>query len=289
MIDAPDVFIEKRSDPISDQAPQINYGSFALDDGNYTISKEEYDQIKKDDPSALEFLRPFIGAQEMLHGEERYCVWLKDVSPASYGNNHTIMNKVEKVREWRSKSTRKNTAELASTPSIFAEIRQPHSDYLAIPTVCSEKRNYLPIQYLSCNTIASNQLYVIPDATLYDFGILMSNVHNAWMRAVCGRLETRLRYSSAIVYNNFPWPELTETSKDMISATAKEILDARSDYPDCSLEILYDKNKMPERLVKAHIANDRTVMKAYGFNIKDTSEELCVAALMKLYQDKIGG
>lgn len=284
LLDAPDIFIEKRSTPICSVSP-INYGSFALDDGNYTISKEEYETISEKDPKALKFMKPFVGAQELLHSIERYCVWLKDESPAQYGESKVIMDKIKKVREWRSKSTRKNTLELAETPSIFAEIRQPSCEYLAVPTVCSEKRRYLPIKFMSPNVIASNQIYVIPNATLYDYGILMSNVHNAWIRAIGGRLKSDLRYSAGLVYNNFPWPNPSDEQKHRIEISAKGILDIQEKYSGCSLDILFNKDKMPPELSRALDKNNREVMKAYGLSIKDTSEADCVVFLMKKYQE----
>jgi hypothetical protein len=282
LFEGSDIFIEKRSTPLCD-APPINYGSFALDDGNFTISKEEYNEICQKDPNAVPFLKPFIGAQELLHSIERYCVWLKDVSPAQYSNSPVIMEKIKKVREWRSKSTRKNTLELASTPSIFAEIRQPSCQYLAVPTVCSEKRRYLPIKFLDLNTIASNQIYVIPNATLYDYGILMSNIHNAWTRAIGGRLKSDLRYSSGLVYNNFPWPDCSVEQKEKIILTAQQILDVQKKYSDCSLDILFNQDTMPPELSKALSLNNKAVMQAYGFSIRDMSEEDCVTELMKMY------
>ena len=195
LTEGPDVFIAKRNNPLCDVSP-MNYGSFALDDGNYTISKTEYDELLKHDPSLKQFLRPFIGAQEMLHAIPRWCVWLKDVPLSLYAKNTVIREKVERVQQWRASSSRKNTVMLADTPMLFAEIRQPMTKYLAVPTVCSEKRRYIPMMYLTPETIASNQVYIVPNATLYHFGIMMSNVHMAWMRAVCGRLETRYRYSN---------------------------------------------------------------------------------------------
>lgn len=185
---------------------------------------------------------------------------------------------------WRSNSSRKNTVELANTPTLFAEIRQPDTNYLAIPTVCSENRRYIPMAFLTPDIVSSNQLYIVSNAELYHFGILTSNVHMAWIRAVCGRLEMRYRYSSAVVYNNFPWPTPTEAQKAKIEQTAQAILDARALYPDCSLADLYDEAVMPPELRKAHQQNDRAVMQAYGFWGKLNTETECVAELMKMYQ-----
>ena len=284
LTEAPDVFIAKRSNPLCEVAP-MNYGSFALDDGNYTISKAEYDELLQRDPSIVQFLRPFIGAQEILHSIPRWCVWLKDVPLNLYVKNAIIREKVERVKQWRAASDRKNTVMLADTPTLFAEIRQPQAMYLAVPTVCSEKRRYIPMAYLSPETIASNQVYVVPDATLYHFGVMQSNVHMAWMRAVCGRLETRYRYSNSVVYNNFPWPTPTPEQREKIEQTAQAILDARAKNPQSCLADMYDELFMPVELRKAHQDNDRAVMQAYGFNVKTMTESTCVAELFKMYQE----
>ena len=283
LIPGDDVFIYNRTDAICD-VPPINYGSFALDDGNYTIKESEYNELLKLEPTIVDYLRPFIGAQEMLHSIPRWCVWLQGVSPSQIAKSRIIVEKVHRVQEWRSKSNRKNTKELADTPTVFAEIRQPNTKYLAIPTVCSEKRRYIPIVYLNPNIIASNQIYIVPDAELYHLGVLTSSVHMAWMRATCGRLELRYRYSSAVVYNNFPWPVLSEANKTRIEKTAQSIIDARNLYPNDSLAILYDESLMPAELRKAHRANDAAVLEAYGFP-KDATESEIVARLFKMYQE----
>lgn len=283
LLPSDDIYIENRSDAICD-VPPINYGSFALDDGNYTIKEAEYKELVVQEPNIGQYLRPFIGAQEMLHSIPRWCVWLKGMSPTQIAKSRIILTKVQKVQEWRSKSNRQNTKALADTPTIFAEIRQPSTQYLAIPTVCSEKRRYIPIMYLAPEVIASNQIYVVPNAEPYHLGILTSSVHMAWMRAVCGRMELRYRYSSAVVYNNFPWPEPSVESKAHISATAQAILDARAIYPESSLAVLYDEALMPPELRKAHRANDAAVLEAYGFP-KDATESDIVIRLFKIYQD----
>lgn len=284
LINGANIFIENRSTPLCN-VPALNYGSFALDDGNYTISNEEYEEIIRNDKNAVKFFKPFIGAKELLHNIKRYCVWLKGISPADIKSCSVIYEKVLKVQEWRRKSTRKNTVELAETPTLFAEIRQPNTEYLAIPTVCSEKRKYLPIMYLSPNIIASNQLYVLPNAKLFHFGVLASNVHNAWLRTVCGRIKSDYRYSNAIVFNNFVWCTPTKEQKEKIEQTAQAILDARALYPDCSLADLYDEATMPYELRIAHRNNDKAVMEAYGFWKKLNTESECVAELMKMYKE----
>ena len=284
LTEGPDVFIDKRNNPLCNVS-SMNYGSFALDDGNFTINSTEYEDLLRRDPSIKQFLRPFIGAQEMLHAIPRWCVWLKDVPLSLYAKNTIIREKVERVQQWRASSSRKNTVMLADTPMLFAEIRQPKTKYLAIPTVCSEKRRYIPMMYLTPETIASNQVYIVPEATLYHLGVLMSNVHMAWMRIVCGRLKSDYRYSNSVVYNNFPWPAPTEEQRQKIEQTAQGIISARENNPDVCLADLYDPVYMPPELRKAHQDNDRAVMQAYGFNVKTMTESNCVAELFKLYQE----
>ena len=284
LTEGPDVFIDKRNNPLCNVS-SMNYGSFALDDGNFTINSTEYEDLLRRDPSIKQFLRPFIGAQEMLHAIPRWCVWLKDVPLNLYAKNTIIREKVERVQQWRASSSRKNTVMLADTPMLFAEIRQPNTKYLAVPTVCSEKRRYIPMMYLTPETIASNQVYIVPEATLYHLGVLMSNVHMAWMRIVCGRLKSDYRYSNSVVYNNFPWPSPTEEQRQKIEQTAQGIISARENNPGVCLADLYDPVYMPPELHKAHQENDRAVMQAYGFPVKSTfKESQCVAELFKLYQ-----
>ena len=285
LTEGPDVFIDKRNNPLCNVS-SMNYGSFALDDGNFTINSTEYEDLLRRDPSIKQFLRPFIGAQEMLHAIPRWCVWLKDVPLNLYAKNTIIREKVERVQQWRASSSRKNTVMLADTPMLFAEIRQPNTKYLAVPTVCSEKRRYIPMMYLTPETIASNQVYIVPEATLYHLGVLMSNVHMAWMRIVCGRLKSDYRYSNSVVYNNFPWPSPTEEQRQRIEQTAQGIISARENNPGVCLADLYDPVYMPPNLHKAHQENDRAVMQAYGFSVKSTfTESQCVAELFKLYQE----
>ena len=200
------------------------------------------------------------------------------------------MERVQNVREFRLKSSKAATRSKADTPTLFDEIRIPESTYIALPTVSSEKRKYIPLDYLSPNIIPGNKIYFMQGATLYHFGILISNVHMAWMRATCGRLEVSYNYSNTIVYNNFPWPTPTEKQKGKIEQTAQAILDARTLYPDSSLADLYDELTMPVELRKAHEDNDRAVMQAYGFPVNSSfTESQCVAALLKLYTELIAG
>jgi len=283
LANAPTIIIDNRKSQISN-LPEINYGSFALDDGNYTLTIDEKNKLENN--SALQSLaiKKFLGAREFLHNEDRYAIWLKDISPTNVAKMPDILTRIKKVKEWRLASNRKNTVELASTPMLFAEIRQPNTDYLALPTVSSERREYLPIAMLSKDVIASNQLYVIPNANLNLFSILCSKMHNAWMRAVCGRLESRYRYSSSVVYNNFVAPNnISEDVVLILNSSAQTILDARNLYPNSSLADLYDPLTMPIDLVKAHEANNKAVDKAYGYKGGDDDASR-VAFLFKRYE-----
>ncbi len=286
LIEMPDVFIENRSKPLFDVNPLV-YGSFALDDGNYTISEEEYNDIIMKEPFIKKYLKIFTGSEQFINSRKRYCVWLKDADISEVRKSSILMKKIQNVQSWREQSGRKETKAAAATPMLFAEIRQPDSNYLAIPITSSEKRRYIPIGYMYKDVIASNHLLVIPNATLYEFGVLTSNVHMAWMRVVAGRLETRYNYSARIVYNNFPFPTPTEEQKATIEKTAAAIIEVRKKFENNTLAEMYDPLTMPPELQKAHTENDRAVMRTYGFNIKGMSEADCVAALMKMYQEMV--
>jgi len=235
-----------------------------LDDGNYTISEQEYKEILSLSPSTAQFLRPFIGGRELLRSIQRYCVWLLDKNPSAINKDKIILDKISRVKRWRESSNRTNTKKMASTPTIFAEIRQPRTNYLAFPTVSSENRNYIPIAYLSPDIIASNQLYTIANATLYDFGVLTSVMHMTWMRYVAGRLKSDYRYSSSVVYNNFPWPKNpSDKNKQKVEIKAQRILDVRAIFPDSSLSDLYHPLTMPPKLSKAHQELDKAIDLCY--------------------------
>lgn len=283
LLEAPDVFIRSRGKMLSKGIPGITKGSQPTDGGNLILSKEERDALIKDYPAAKKFVRQYIGSYELINAKTRYCLWLKGVSPSEYRHIPFIMNRLEKVAESRRKSSTESVRRDADIPMLFTQIRQPQSKYLAMPKVSSERRRYIPIDFLEESVIGSDLIYMIPDASLYLFGVIISNVHMAWTRTVCGRLKSDYRYAPAI-YNNFPWPEPTEQQKLRIEQTAQGILDARALYSDSSLADLYDELTMPPELRRAHQQNDKAVMQAYGFSIKNTTESSCVAALMKLYQ-----
>ena len=283
LLDAPTTLIESRSKSIC-PAPPITYGSMPIDNGHLILEKEDVDALLTENPNNKKFIRKYVGGAELLQGKDRWCLWLKGASPRELQQSKIIIERVKQTAEFRKGSKRPQTLALADTPTLFGEIRQPHSNMLVIPKVSSENRRYIPISYVSPEIIVNGSALIIPNATPYHFGILCSNVHNAWMRAVAGRLEMRYQYSNTIVYNNFPWPTPTDAQKTKIEETAQAILDARALYPDASLADLYDETTMPPELSKAHQQNDKAVMRAYGFDIKTTTETTCVAELMKLYQ-----
>jgi len=236
---------------------------------------------------ATKYIKRYMMGEDFINDQERYCLWLVNASPSDLRKMPRVLDRVEKVRQMRLNSTKANTRAKAETPMLFDEIKQPETDYIAIPVVSSENRKYIPIGYLSYEVIAGNKLFTMSNATLYHFGILTSNVHMAWMRATAGRLKSDYSYSNTIVYNNFPWPDASDCQKQIIEELAKAVLDARAKYSESSLADLYDPRTMPQDLLKAHQNLDRAVMKLYGFSVKDTTEANCVAALMELYQNHI--
>ncbi len=284
LLDAPNVVISSRTSPLSSKTPIMMKGSQPTDGGNLIIKENELGDFVKNEPLAEKYIRKFLGAEEYIKGKPRYCLWLKNASPSELRKMPTVIERLKAVADARKNSPKKATQEWADKPTLFTEDRQPHTNFIIIPEISSEKRKYVPIGFMTPDVVCSNKLQIIPDATLYDFGILTSNVNMAWLKAVCGRLEMRLIYSNSVVYNNFPWCNPTDEQKAKIEQTAQAILDARALYPDCSLADLYDELTMPVELRKAHQANDKAVMQAYGFSLKMTESE-CVAELMKMYQD----
>lgn len=283
LVDAPNVFIQSRGKPLTAGLPIMSKGSQPTDGGNLIFSVEERDDLIKKYPQTEELLRRYISADDYINNKIRYCLWLVNISPSKYRNIHPIMERLERVVKCRRQSPTSSVQRNAETPMLFTQIRQPQSQYLAMPEVSSSKRKYIPFGYINPDVIGSNMLYLIPNATLYIFGVMISNVHMAWARTVGGRLKSDYRYTPAI-YNNFPWPTPTDEQKAKIEQTSQAILDARDLYPDASLADLYDPATMPPELVKAHQQNDKAVMRAYGFDIKTTTESSCVAELMRRYQ-----
>ncbi len=283
LLNAPDIFIKSRSKSLNEQYSTLIKGSQPTDGGYLFVSEEDRHAIITKYPHADTFIKQFVGAEEFIHGKRRYCLWLNGVSPVQYRSIPQIMERLKKVAETRRRSPTLSVQRDADYPMLFTQIRQPNSPYIIVPRHSSERRRYIPLGYVSPDIICGDANYLIPDATIYQFGILTSNVHMAWMRAICGRLKSDYRYSPAI-YNNFPWPAPTEEQKQKIEQTAQAILDARALYPDSSLADLYDETAMPPELRKAHQANDRAVWDAYGRAWPVGSESACVAHLMELYQ-----
>ena len=281
LIDAPNIFIESRNKPLCN-VPEMTTGNRPADGGNLIIEAEDYIPFLANDPLKGKFLKKFVGADEFINNKMRWCIWLKNISPSEWRKSPPIMRRIEACRENRASAPDPGRQKLAETPFLFRETLNPDS-FILIPATSSERRIYIPIGFLGKETIASNAVLIIPDATKYHFGILTSSVHMAWTRTFCGRLEMRYRYSKDIVYNNFPWPEVTDEQKVQVEQTAQAILDARSLYPDCSLADLYDNTTMPPELRKAHQANDRAVLHIYGLSPTMNESEI-VAELMKRYQ-----
>ena len=265
--------------------PKMSFGNQPRDGGNFVISPDERTEILSKEPDLEKWLHPYIGAEEFIKGKKRYCLWLVHATPNDIKRSKILYNKVEAVRQFRLSSSAKTTNGYAKVPNCFAQMTQPEGvDYLIVPRVSSENRIYIPIGFMLPDNISSDAVQIVPNATVFHFGVLTSNVHMAWMRAVCGRLKSDYRYSKEIVYNTFPWPEPTESQKRRIEETAQGILDVREKYADTPMSTLYDRTLMPNDLYKAHKANDKAVMQAYGMPIKETDESACVAWLMRLYQ-----
>ena len=283
LADAPDVFIENRSTPLC-QAPAMNFGNMPRDGGGFILSEEEKIELIEKEPLAAKWVHLFLGAYEFINNKKRYCLWLQGANPAELRQCPTVMARINSVREMRLASSAASTRKMAETPTLFAQITQPlGKEFIIVPSVSSERRRYIPMGFMDKETIASNLVFTVTDATLYHFGVLTSNVHMSWMRIVCGRMKSDYRYSKDIVYNNFPWPTPTDEQRARIEQTAQAILDIRAKYQNCSLADLYDDVTLTPELNKAHQENDRAVMAAYGFDIK-MSESECVAELFKLYQ-----
>jgi hypothetical protein len=281
LVDAGMVFISKRSSPLCDVSPMSN-GSVLRDDGNFILSEEEKNELVKNEPSAERFIRPLVGGYEFLNNIPKFCIWLRDAEPGEYHKSKAITARIDKVRIFREASGRAATREQAKTPAFFSEDRQPDTDYVLIPRTTSERRYYVPISFLDKSYIANNDCQVIPNATLYEFGVITSSMHMAWMRYICGRLEMRYRYSASLVYNNYPWPNPTDKQKEAINKASQAVLDARAAYPNSNLAALYDPLTMPPALVKAHQRLDKAVEKAYGKEFTNDADR--VAHLFYRYQ-----
>ena len=294
LVDAPNLFVESRNKPICN-VPEMSFGNMPNDGGNLIIEAEEYDDFIRKEPKSKEYIRQFIGADEFINNKMRYCLWLKDVNPLELTKMPLVTKRIAKVKKTREASKRPGTVKKAETPMLFGEVRQPDTDYLLIPSTTSERRKYIPIGFIDKNVIASNANLIIPQATLYEFGILTSIVHNAWMRAVCGRLKSDPRYSKEIVYNNFPWPAVDDGGRcrdaiNRVSTNAQKILDVREKYlkQGASLADLYGDNfdLAFTDLRDAHKELDIEVLKLYG--LKATASETdMVTRLFEMFNEQI--
>lgn len=261
LVDAKDILVERRQKAISN-IPEMCFGNMPADGGQLLFTTEQKNEFLAKEPQAEQYFRKFIGSQEFINNIERWCLWLQDINPTELKSLKLVLERVQRVKAIREKSSR---PQLAQTPYLFAQITQPKGvDYIVIPSVSSERRKYIPMGFEKSNVIASNLNLIVPNGTLYHFGILMSRMHMAWVKSVCGRLESRFRYSKDIVYNNYPWP-LNATDKQIkaIETAAQKVLDARLQFPNSSLANLYDPLTMPPALVKAHQELDKAVDLCY--------------------------
>ncbi|MCQ2346010.1 MAG: methylase [Paludibacteraceae bacterium] len=285
LVDAKNIFIEGRNKPLCD-VPEMQNGGKPTEGGFLILSQEEKKNLIAKNTDALKFIRPYMMGKDFIDRKPRYCLWMVGASPSELRKCPLILQRIESVRNYRLQSPKEATRKKAYFPMLFDEVRECTENYVAIPKVSSEKRRYIPMDYLSKDIIPGDKLFMLQSPSLYLFGVLTSNVHMSWMRAVCGRLKSDYSYSNTIVYNNFPWPTPTDEQKAKIEQTAQAILDARAKYPDCSLADLYDEVAMPVELRKAHRENDRAVMATYGFSTK-MSESDCVARLLEMYQQLV--
>ena len=284
LVNATNVFIERRTNPICN-VPKMSKGNYYAKSKGLIIEKEVYDDFIKKEPKAQKYIKKLVGSKEYINSLDRYCLWLVDVPPNEIRSMPLVMERIKQVQEERLKSTDKAMQNVP--PTRFRETYNPDR-YIIVPVVSSEQRQYIPMGFLDGNTISTNGNLIIPDATLYHFGVLTSSVHMAWVRTVCGRLKSDYRYSKDIVYNNFPWCTPTAEQKAKIEQTAQGVLDARAKFPDSSLADLYDELTMPPELRSAHRANDKAVMQAYGFDPAMSEQEI-VAELMKMYRELTSG
>lgn len=284
LVDGPDTIIKNRNTPICD-VPKMSWGNKPTDGGNLILSPEERKELIQNEPGAAQYVHRYMSGGDFINGIERYCLWLKGADAHSLRKLPEVMKRVEAVKQNRLQSKAKSTRDYAAFPTLFRQISQPRTDYLAIPEVSSESRRYIPIAFLSSDVICSNTIQFVPEATPFHFGVLSSTMHMAWMRTIAGRLESRYRYSNTIVYNNFPWPtDLSEKHKNAISDAAQGVLNARRLNSACTLADLYDPLSMPPDLVRAHKALDKAVDAAYvpsGGKRKWTSEADRVAFLFE--------
>ena len=287
LMDGDNILVRSRNTPICN-VPKMIYGNKPADGGNLIIEDDEIQEFLMREPQAKKYIHPLLGAAEYIRGKKRWCLWLVGAKPEELKKCPLVMERIKKCKEVRENSIAAGIRKFAETPTLFAQRTQPmDKDFIIVPRHSSATRRYVPFGFIRAGVVVNDAVQIIPSASLYLFGVIISNVHMAWMRMVCGRIKSDYRYSKEVVYNNFPWPTPTEQQKQKIEQTAQAILDARALYPGSSLADLYDELTMPPELRKAHHQNDMAVMQAYGFTKGSDaykSEAACVAELMKLYQ-----
>jgi hypothetical protein len=281
LLDGPTILINARTDPLC-TVPAMCYGSMPIDDGHLILSEEEAVAFIKAEPKTKEMIRRYFGGDEFINNKKRYCLWLDGIEPDKISKSKLVKERIEQTRLFRQNSNREATQNLADYPSLFGEIRQPSSDYLLIPKVSSENRAYIPIGFMEKEYITNGSALIISGAELYEFGILTSVMHMAWMRYVCGRMKSDYQYSASLVYNNYPWPTPTAKQKEKIEREAQAVLDARALFEASTLAVLYNASTMPPALVKAHQKLDKAVETAYGKTFTNDADR--VAHLFYLYQ-----
>lgn len=286
LVEGKDFALENRELPIA-RVPEMRFGSMPNDDGNFLLTDEEKADLLRAEPEAENLIRPILSTEQYLHGENRWCIWLKNVAPREIRRFQEVLRRVEAVRLYRAASPRAATKKLAEYPTLFGEIRQPETPFILIPRHSSENRNFIPFSYFDPEFIVSDSCLCIPDATLFHFGVLSSTIHMAWLRQVCGRLESRYRYSNKLVYNNFPWPNPTPAQRERVEAAAQAVLDARASHLPprgmSTLADLYDPDSMPPELHRAHAELDRAVERYYRAD-RFTSDRERVEFLFRLYE-----
>ena len=283
LIDADNVFIDNRNTPLCD-VPEIGMGNQPIDGGNYLFKDDEKEAFIRKEPGSEKYFKRWYGSDEFINRRPRWCLWLGDANPMDLIKLPECIKRIENVRAFRLSSPRASTIKLADKPTRFQTENMPKGHYIVIPEVSSQRRRYVPMGYMDDSVLCSNKVRLMPDASLYHFGILNSSIHMAWMRVVCGRLKSDYDYSIKIVYNNFPWPNVTDDQRARIEESANQILSAREKYPEASMADLYSNIILFPELMTAHRANDTAVLEAYGFP-KDASESDIVARLFKMYQD----
>lgn len=281
------VLVYSRNAPLCRDVPKTGIGNKPIDGGNFLFKPDEKDKFVAQEPNSEKYFIEWYGADELIKGHRRYFLWLNNCSPSELRRMPLCMKRIENVRRFRSNSAAADTRKLADSPIQFHVTNLPSTDFIVIPEVTSENRQYIPMEYVTAESakhkLFSNLVKLMPNVTYYHFGVLESIIHMIWTKGVCGYKDFRPRYSTDIVFNNYPWPSTTDKIKSKIEKTAKAIIDARHQYPDCSLADLYDINSMPDNLRKAHLKNDAVVREAYGFS-DDMDENAVIAALLQMYK-----